>query len=152
MGGTKAAKQARLDAIEAVRKAGKAGSIGDVQKALAEDHGIEVSTSRLYADFSEMDWLPPSAAGKPTATRPKVTTVKRQGSSFPTVPKRAVSPAPEPHRRPGAKPAASGYKRTSVDFPEALYKRLKIAGIEEGRTLRAIIEQAATEWLERNGR
>ncbi len=46
----------------------------------------------------------------------------------------------------GRMPAA-GFRRTSLDLPEALYKQLKIASLDERRSLREILVEAAVAWL-----
>jgi hypothetical protein len=44
---------------------------------------------------------------------------------------------------------AEGYRRTSLDLPDALYKRLKHAAVEQERTLQSIAVEAFTSWLDR---
>ncbi len=42
---------------------------------------------------------------------------------------------------------AEGYRRTSLDLPEGLYKRLKHAAVDQGRTLQSISVEAFERWL-----
>ena len=46
---------------------------------------------------------------------------------------------------------APGFMRTSLDLPDELYERLKIAALKERRTLREIIREGMTLWLQSKG-
>jgi len=48
----------------------------------------------------------------------------------------------------GRMPAA-GFRRTSLDLPEELYKQLKIAALDERRSLREILVEGAIAWLKK---
>jgi hypothetical protein len=45
------------------------------------------------------------------------------------------------------KMAAEGFRRTSLDLPQELYRQLKIAAAEDSRTLQSIAEEALKAWL-----
>lgn len=47
-----------------------------------------------------------------------------------------------------SRPPAEGTVRTSVDLPEDLHERLKIASVRERTTMRAALVEAVATWLE----
>lgn len=51
-------------------------------------------------------------------------------------------------RRLNSRPPATGTVRTSVDLPEDLHERLKIASVRSHTTMRAALLEAVVAWLE----
>jgi len=144
MGGTAAATARRREAIREIMAAGKVESVPEIQQALESDYGITVSVNPIYLDLGVMGIEQPQRSGK-AASNPAPKKPRK------AAPKRTPAPA-KPTPRPGAKPAADGYQRTSLDLPNGVYERLKIAALMDRRPFREIIEQAAIEWLDRNDR
>ena len=64
-----------------------------------------------------------------------------------------TSPARAQQRRtsPNSRPPAEGTVRTSVDLPEDLHERLKIASIRARTTMRAALLEAVADWLDARG-
>ncbi|HVT58668.1 MAG TPA: hypothetical protein VHR45_09720 [Thermoanaerobaculia bacterium] len=50
-----------------------------------------------------------------------------------------------------SKPPAGGFTRTSIDFPDDLHVRLKIAAVHERRPMRELVEAAVVVWLNERG-
>lgn len=57
-----------------------------------------------------------------------------------------------PPRSTNSRPPATGSVRTSVDLPEDLHERLKIATIREKTTMRQAILEGVALWLESRDR
>jgi len=131
------------------------GVVQDLEQLaqMLAERGISESDATLEADLAALGLdLPEAGLIAETKPRPKPEkgNVQKVGG-YVVKPIDADNPMPElkPPKKRGPKPAAPGFKRTSVDLPEDKLKAIKIQAINEGRPMRELVEDALDRYMKR---